>query len=88
MKPARITNGTTIGTPWGIYGPNYYQNGGLLPGQSFNRGFNYTSETHKADIGSLHLAVDETKHVDVPVWAGLGAILIGGALLFAANKRS
>ncbi len=33
-------NGTTIGTPWGIYGPNYYQNGGLLPGQSFNRGFN------------------------------------------------
>ncbi len=33
-------NGTNIGTPWGIYGPNNYQNGGLLPGQSFNRGIN------------------------------------------------
>ena len=33
-------NGTNIGTPWGIYGPNNYQNGGLLPGQTFNRGFN------------------------------------------------
>ena len=31
---------TNIGTPWGIYGPNNYQNGGLLPGQTFNRGFN------------------------------------------------
>ena len=33
-------NGTNIGTPWGIYGPNNYQNGGLLPGQTFNRGIN------------------------------------------------
>lgn len=28
-------NGTNIGTPWGIYGPNNYQNGGLLPGQTY-----------------------------------------------------
>ena len=26
---------TTGGTPWGIYGPNNYTNGGLLPGQTF-----------------------------------------------------
>jgi TRAP-type C4-dicarboxylate transport system permease small subunit len=51
------------------------------------RGFNYTSETHKADIGSLHLAVDETKHVDVPVWAGIGAIVIGAVLLGVGRKR-
>jgi len=36
-------------------------------------GFNYTSETHQADVGSLHLSVDETKHVNVPVWAGIRA---------------
>jgi hypothetical protein len=24
----------SIGTPWGIYGPNNYNNGGLLPGQT------------------------------------------------------
>jgi hypothetical protein len=52
------------------------------------RGFNYTSETHKADIGSLHLAVDETKHVDVPVWAGIGAIVIGAVLLGVGRNRS
>ena len=33
-------NGTNIGTPWGVYGPNNYQNCGLLPGQTFNRGIN------------------------------------------------
>lgn len=33
-------NGTSVGTPWGIYGPNNYQNNGLLPGQSFTGGVN------------------------------------------------
>ncbi|MGH7485386.1 MAG: hypothetical protein ACREMY_07240 [bacterium] len=51
------------------------------------RGFNYTSETHKADVGSLHLSVDETKHVDVPVWAGIGAIVIGVVLLGVGRGR-
>jgi len=50
-------------------------------------GFNYTSETHNADVGSLHLSVDETKHVNVPVWAGVGAIVIGGLLLGIGRKR-
>ncbi|HMI37370.1 MAG TPA: hypothetical protein VK505_07085, partial [Steroidobacteraceae bacterium] len=39
-------------------------------------GFSYTSETHQADIGSLHLSVDETRHVNVPVWAGIGALVL------------
>jgi hypothetical protein len=52
------------------------------------RGFTYTSETHKADVGSLHLSVDETKHVNVPVWAGIGAIVIGGILLGVGRGRS
>lgn len=52
------------------------------------RGFNYTSETHSADVGSLHLSVDETKHVDVPVWAGIGAIVIGAILLGVGRGRS
>jgi drug/metabolite transporter (DMT)-like permease len=50
-------------------------------------GFNYTSETHQADVGSLHLSVDETKHVNVPVWAGIGAIIIGGLFLGVGRKR-
>lgn len=35
-KCLSYSNGsTTGGTPWGIYGPNNYTNGGLLPGQTF-----------------------------------------------------
>jgi hypothetical protein len=33
-------NPTNVGTPWGIYGPNNYQNGGLLPGQTYTGGVN------------------------------------------------
>jgi TRAP-type C4-dicarboxylate transport system permease small subunit len=51
-------------------------------------GFNYTSETHQADVGSLHLSVDETKHVNVPVWAGIGAIVLGGLMLGVGRRRS
>ncbi len=34
------SNGQPIqgGTPWGIYGPNNYQNGVMLPGMTINRG--------------------------------------------------
>ena len=36
------SNGQPIqgGTPWGIYGPNNYGNGGLLPGQTYTGGVN------------------------------------------------
>ncbi|HEX2585819.1 MAG TPA: LPXTG cell wall anchor domain-containing protein [Steroidobacteraceae bacterium] len=44
-------------------------------------GFSYTRETHQANLGSLHLSVDEQRHVNIPVWMGVGALLLGGALL-------
>jgi TRAP-type C4-dicarboxylate transport system permease small subunit len=50
-------------------------------------GFSYTRETHKADIGSLHLSVDEKQHVNIPVWAGIGALVAGGLLLTVGGKR-
>jgi hypothetical protein len=35
-KCLSYSNGSTSGgTPWGIYGPNNYSNGGLLPGQTY-----------------------------------------------------
>jgi hypothetical protein len=49
-------------------------------------GFSYTKETHKADVGPIHLSVDEKQRVSVPVWAGVGAIVLGG-LLLAVRKR-
>jgi hypothetical protein len=50
-------------------------------------GFTYTRETHTADIGSLHVSMDEKQHVNVPIWAGFGVMLIGGVLLLAGTRR-
>ena len=50
-------------------------------------GFSYTKETHEADLGPLHMSVAEKKRVNVPVWAGVGAIVAGG-LLLVLNKKS
>lgn len=49
-------------------------------------GFSFTKETHKADVGSLHLSVDEKQRVNIPAWAGVGAIVIGGLLLVTGRK--
>ncbi|MDD5328911.1 MAG: hypothetical protein PHX38_02825 [Sulfuricella sp.] len=48
--------------------------------------FSYTRETHEAKLGSLELSVKETKTVDIPVWAGAGAIAAGVLLLLFARK--
>jgi TRAP-type C4-dicarboxylate transport system permease small subunit len=50
--------------------------------------FSYTQETHEAKIGALELSVTDKQTVNVPVWAGVGAIVIGGVLLvFGGRKR-
>ena len=49
-------------------------------------GFSYTKETHTADIGPLHLAVEEKQRVNIPLWAGIAAI-VGGVLLLGAGTR-
>jgi multidrug transporter EmrE-like cation transporter len=49
--------------------------------------FSFTKETHEAKIGPLELSVKDKQTVNVPVWAGIGAIVIGGALLVFGGKR-
>ena len=51
------------------------------------RGFNYTKESHKASIGPFDFKVKEQEHVEVPTWAGLGAVIAGVALLILPLKR-
>jgi multidrug transporter EmrE-like cation transporter len=50
-------------------------------------GFSYTKETHKAEIGSLKFSLQEKERVNVPQWAGLGAILAGVVLLVVGKKK-
>jgi len=50
-------------------------------------GFSYTKETHEAKLGPLELSVKNTETVNVPVWAGVGAIVVGGVLLLLPKKN-
>lgn len=51
-------------------------------------GFSYTKETHEAKLGPIEFSIKDKEQVNIPVWAGVGAILIGGALLvFGGPKR-
>ncbi len=55
---------------------------GLLYGN-----FSYTKETHEAKLGPIELSVKERQTVNIPVWAGVGAIVIGGVLLIFGSKK-
>jgi drug/metabolite transporter (DMT)-like permease len=49
--------------------------------------FSYTKEDTALKIGPIELAVKEKKTVNFPVWAGVGAIVVGGLLLALGGKR-
>ena len=44
--------------------------------------FTYTKATHEAKVGPIELSLKDRQTVNVPVWAGVAAIVAGGALLF------
>jgi TRAP-type C4-dicarboxylate transport system permease small subunit len=50
-------------------------------------GFSYTKERHDVKLGSLKFSLVEKETVNVPVWAGAGAIAIGVILLLVGRKR-
>jgi len=49
-------------------------------------GFSYTKESHEVKVGPIDLSVQEKKRVDVPVWAGAAAIVVGAGLLLFRSK--
>ena len=50
-------------------------------------GFSYTKDTHKAEIGPLKFSVQERDRVNVPQWAGIGAIVAGVVLLVVGGGK-
>lgn len=51
-------------------------------------GFTYTRESHSAKIGSMEISIKEKKTVNVPLWAGAAAVLVGAGMLLAGGKRT
>ncbi|WP_324731089.1 hypothetical protein [Pseudomonas paeninsulae] len=50
-------------------------------------GFSYTKDTTAVKLGPLELSVKEKETVNVPMWAGIAAIVAGGLMLVVGSKR-
>jgi hypothetical protein len=50
-------------------------------------GFSYTKDTTVVKLGPLEVSAKERQTVNVPLWVGVGAIVVGGLLLVLGGKR-
>jgi hypothetical protein len=50
-------------------------------------GFSYTKETTPVKLGPIELSVKEKQTVNIPVWAGIGALLLGGVMFLFGSKK-
>ncbi|HEY2560003.1 MAG TPA: hypothetical protein VGI48_09885 [Caldimonas sp.] len=50
-------------------------------------GFSYTKDTTVVKLGPLEVSAKEKQTVNVPMWTGVGAIVVGGLLLVLGGKR-
>ena len=50
-------------------------------------GFSYTKDTTVVKLGPLEVSAKKRQTVNVPMWTGVGAIVVGGLLLVLGGKR-
>jgi hypothetical protein len=50
-------------------------------------GFSYTSESTVAKLGPLELKAEEEKRVNLPLWAGVALVVVGGGALVLAGRK-
>ncbi|MBC7604018.1 MAG: hypothetical protein H7255_15335 [Ramlibacter sp.] len=50
-------------------------------------GFSYTKDTTAVKLGPLELSVKEKETVNVPLWLGVGAIVVGALVLVVGGKK-
>ncbi len=51
-------------------------------------GFTYTKNSREAKIGPLEMRMNQKQTVNVPVWAAVGAIVVGAGLLLAGSRKT
>ncbi len=49
--------------------------------------FTYTKDTDAVKLGPVELSVKQKETVNVPVWAGIGAIAVGVVLLVMGGRK-
>ncbi len=50
-------------------------------------GFSYTKNTTAVKLGSIELTVKERQTVNVPLWVGISAVVLGAALFMLGSKN-
>jgi hypothetical protein len=50
-------------------------------------GFTYTKETHDLKLGPIEMSIKDKETLNVPVWVGVGAIVVGGLLLVFGSRK-
>jgi hypothetical protein len=50
-------------------------------------GFSYTKDTTVVKLGPIEISAKEKQQVNVPLWAGIGAIVVGGLLLVMGGRK-
>lgn len=50
-------------------------------------GFSCTKDTTVVKLGTLEISAKEKQTVNVPMWAGIGAIVVGGLLLVMGGRK-
>ena len=50
-------------------------------------GFTYTKDTTVVKLGPIEMTAKEKETVNIPIWAGIAAIIAGGGLLLVASKK-
>ena len=51
-------------------------------------GFSYTKDTTVVKVGPLELTAREKQTINIPLWAGIGATVVGGLLLVISSKKA
>jgi len=50
-------------------------------------GFTYTKRTQEAQVGPVTLEVKDQRTVNIPMWAGVAGVALGGGLLAMGLRR-
>jgi uncharacterized membrane protein YidH (DUF202 family) len=51
-------------------------------------GFNYTKDTHDAELGPIKLQVQEKDRLEIPVWLGVVVVAAGTVVLLLGNRKT
>lgn len=49
--------------------------------------FTYTKETHEARVAGIEFSLKEKETLEIPGWAGIGAIAAGTVLLLFGRRK-